>query len=325
VAYLVLKSGFGARSGFGGPPREIELGIDPSRFAEAEFLKGMVMAESFSGMEDLFKDPQRASEEMRKNLEGLEKAKDLPPEFRKHLQQMLSGLEGVLKKVDPKALAGAPKQEMLKIETQPVARSAAGPRSSFEVTFAQSVLWALLGCVSAFSISVVTERMQGTLLRLRTSPLTWGQIIAGKGLACFLASVGVTVLLLAIAWLFLGVRLDQPLKLALAVVCTSVAFTGIMMFVSTLGKTEQSVAGAGWGIMMPLAMIGGCMVPLIAMPGWMQTASSASPVKWGIVALEGAIWRGFTYEEMLLPCTILLGVGVVFFALGVKLLSRQET
>jgi ABC-2 type transport system permease protein len=97
-----------------------------------------------------------------------------------------------------------------------------------------------------------------------------------------------------------------------------------MMFASTLGKTQSAVAGATWGILMPLAMIGGAMIPLIAMPPWMLTVSNISPVKWGIWALEGAIWRGFSLVDMLQPCGILVGMGAVFFALGVTVLTRQE-
>jgi len=41
------------------------------------------------------------------------------------------------------------------------------------------------------------------------------------------------------------------------------------------------------------------------------------------VALEGAIWRGFDLTEMLLPCGILLSVGVLSFGLGARILSRR--
>ncbi len=52
-------------------------------------------------------------------------------------------------------------------------------------------------------------------------------------------------------------------------------FVGFMMLVASLGKTEQTAAGAGWAILMPLSMLGGAMVPLFVMPQWMQTVGVA--------------------------------------------------
>ena len=158
-----------------------------------------------------------------------------------------------------------------------------------------------IGCVGAFAISIVNERAYGTFLRLRIAPISRGQILAGKGSACFLACVIEIGLLLATGHFIFGVRLQNAASLALAIASTSAGFVGIMMLLSVLGKTEQAVAGAGWGILIVMAMFGGGMVPLMMMPGWMQRISHLSPVKWGILALEGAIWRGFTLVRCLSP------------------------
>jgi ABC-2 type transport system permease protein len=58
------------------------------------------------------------------------------------------------------------------------------------------------------------------------------------------------------------------------------------------------------------------------MPAWMLEASNASPIKWALVAYEGAIWRGFTLQEMALPCLVLLAVGAACFLGGTLLLRR---
>jgi ABC-2 type transport system permease protein len=66
------------------------------------------------------------------------------------------------------------------------------------------------------------------------------------------------------------------------------------------------------------------MIPLIAMPDWMLTVSHVSLIKWAVLALEGAIWRGFGPADMLLPCGILLTAGIVSFAAGSRMLQRFE-
>jgi ABC-2 type transport system permease protein len=93
-----------------------------------------------------------------------------------------------------------------------------------------------------------------------------------------------------------------------------------MMMVAGLGKTEQAAAGVGWAVMMPLALFGGGMVPLAFMPHWMAQIGVISPVRWGILAFEGALWRGFSLEEMLLPCCVLLATGALCFAIGTRTL-----
>jgi ABC-2 type transport system permease protein len=56
----------------------------------------------------------------------------------------------------------------------------------------------------------------------------------------------------------------------------------------------------------------------------MQRISDFSPVKWGIFAMEGAIWRNFSFVEMLMPCGILLALGAAFFGAGVLMLRRAR-
>jgi ABC-2 type transport system permease protein len=58
------------------------------------------------------------------------------------------------------------------------------------------------------------------------------------------------------------------------------------------------------------------------MPSFMKTLSHFSPVKWSILSLEGAIWRGFTMSEMLLPCGALVLTGAVCLVTGTAVLSR---
>ena len=94
-----------------------------------------------------------------------------------------------------------------------------------------------------------------------------------------------------------------------------------MMLMSVIGKSEEAVSGAAWAPNMMMAMFGGGMVPLLFMPGFMRVLSNFSPVKWSILALEGSIWRGFSLSEMLLPCGVLVAVGVICLTIGSVVLS----
>jgi len=199
-----------------------------------------------------------------------------------------------------------------------VARDRVGPANGFEITFPQGVMWGIIGCIMTFAIGLVSERVHGTFVRLQMAPLTRGQILAGKALACFVAISLVQVMLFTLGITVFGIRPSSIPLLMLACICASAGFVGFMMMIAGLGRTEQSAAGAGWAMLMPMTMFGGGMMPQFIMPTWMQTAGNLSPVKWAILAMEGAVWRNFSLAEMAMPCAILLAFGAVCFAIGVR-------
>ena len=206
-----------------------------------------------------------------------------------------------------------------------VAESSDTPRTSFEWTFPSALAWGLIGTCMSFVISIVYERLTGTFLRLRLAPVSRAQVLAGKALACFLGCLVSTAVLLLIGRLLFHIRFQNPLELAAALAAAAFCFTGLMMLIASIGKTPQSVSGAGWAVMLVLSMTGGGMVPLIAMPVWMQHVSNFSLVKWAILGVEGAVWRGFGWAEMALPLGILVAAGIVTFTIGAVTLSRASS
>jgi ABC-2 type transport system permease protein len=186
------------------------------------------------------------------------------------------------------------------------------------------VLWGLIGCAGAFAAASIAERRSGTHLRLRAAPIRYSSMVLGKLIACIVACVADATMLVAIARFGFGVRIEQFAALPLAIGCCAICFGGITVLLGVLGRTEQAVGGASWATLLLLAMIGGAMVPLSVMPSWMQVISDASPVKWGIVALEGATFRALSVRELLPAYGALLLFGAVSLVSGAAL-SRRAT
>ncbi|MEE8169009.1 MAG: ABC transporter permease [Phycisphaerae bacterium] len=319
AAYIALLPGFGEarRRMFGGEPARIETGIDPGRQAEAGMLQGLLTAELYKGFQAAFTDPSVMAEQIDEALAGIEGDESIDPISRTTLQTFLPALRSFVHQMPRDALETRG-FEPAKIETVSIARQRSGPDNAYEIAFPQGVVWGIMGCAAGFGISLVVERSRGTLVRLRMAPIRGSQVLAGKALACFLMTMGVATLLYVIGIVGFGVRPDSVVKLALAVTCVCIAFVGIMMLLSVLGKTEQSAGGIGWAVLMVMAMIGGGMIPLAFMPGWLQTFSNISPIKWSILAMEGAVWRNFSMREMMTPCLILVGIGVGGFTIGTR-------
>lgn len=323
TAYVVLKPGFGTALEriFWGEPPTVELGVDPARRAEAGLLQGVLTKYAAERLQEAFADPDAMRGHVREALAALRNADDLHPERSQMLNNFLGELDTFLSElVEQPAEADEDFRgfQPLVIEEAKVRRERFGPNNAYAVSFPQGIIWTLIASSAGFALSLVTERNRGTLVRLRVAPLSGSQILAGKALACFLTAATVSTFLLILAVSIFGVEPQSPGLLALALLTAVLAFVGMMMLLSVLGRTEQSVAGFSWAVLLTMAMLGGGMVPLFVMPAWMQSLSHLSPVKWAMLALEGAIWRNFSLQEMVLPCAILLGVAVGTFAVGVR-------
>lgn len=320
AAYVVLPPGFGeSRTGFlFGEPPTLQVGIDPARGAEAAMIKGMLTKSLFEGIQDAFTNPDVMNRRIDEALAEIEAADDIDPVTRMALTTFLPAFRSFMNSMPQTELAEGAGFQGPQFEDVDVARQRFGPSNPYEISYPQGIVWGIMGCAAGFGISLVVERTRGTLVRLRMAPISRAQILAGKGLACLVATLLVAVILLTLAALAFDVRPNSWLKLALAIVSVAIGFVGIMMLLSVLGKTEQSAGGIGWAVLLVFAMIGGGMIPLAFLPDWIQQLASVSPIKWSILAMEGAIWRDFSYGEMLTPCGILLGIGVVGFALGAR-------
>jgi len=337
LAYIALPEGFGAkRDGmFWGDPPEVAVGIDPSRQAEAGMLQGVLIKCAFERMQDMFQRPELMAGRIDTWLDNLRSADDIDSNWRGPLELFFPALKSFVQNIprdEQKSAASQPSDgseseqsslfeggwQPVIIDMQPVTRQTGVKISSYAWSFPQGIIWGVMGCAAAFGISLVVERTSGTLVRLRMAPIARWQILAGKATACFFTTLGMIITLLVLAAVVFGVRTHSIPLLAVAVVSVALGFVGIMMLLSVIGKTEQSAAGIGWAVLLIMAMIGGGMVPRLFMPAWMKMLSHVSPVKWAIHAMEGALWRGFSPAEMLAPCAVLIGVGVVCFAIGVR-------
>lgn len=325
-AYLEVREGFGeAVQSFGVADTVLRLGVDPALPATSAAVEGVITRAWFSRIQQQIQDPGALREQLAGASEdGQEGVEGLPDDQADLLLGILDDLALFQSQIDTMEAGAGPAFGNPPMESVSVTGPQIWPRSPFAISFPSAVLWGILACVATFATSIVRERRSGTWLRLRVAPLTRGHILGGKALACFVAAVVIATVLMGIGSVVFGVQVDSWGLLGLAIAAVGVGFVGIMMLLSSLGRSEQAVSGASWAAILIMAMLGGGMIPLIAMPDWLTSLSRISPVRWGILALEGSIWRGFSAAEMLAPVAVLLGTGFVSFVAGVALLRRRE-
>ncbi len=306
VAVLILPPGFGAALFQAESNAEALLLIDPARRAERGVLDGLVM-KAFAN----------AGEEMAQSAgTGLPLA--LAPPAGSIDQRTLDALTD--RTIDLPSLIAKPP----KLVTRPLVGGSGLARNGFEISFPVGMTWGLIACAAAFAVSIARERSGGMLLRLRCAPIDYVQILGGKAIACFAACVAEMAILCILAAALFEVRIEDPVALFVAVLCTAACFVGLMTLLAQAGRSEMAVNGASWAVLLIFAMFGGAMVPTYLMPGWMESAGQVSPVSWAIQALEGATWRGLRWSELVRPLGVMLVFGAVTFGIGLLAMAVRR-
>jgi ABC-2 type transport system permease protein len=325
-AAVILKDGFGDdfETIFTGDNSAVEIALDPGRKMEGQYLQGLLARAMFEAMAKRFTDRDWMRGQVKDWRNKVTDANDLGAADAKLLLGFFDAYDTLLRDVNDENFQMAFAGDMMNFTVTDVSRERKGPVTAFQITFPQAIVWGIFSCAATFAISIVQERSRGTFERLRLGPIGRAHILAGKGLACFITCIFI------VCFIYIGAKLivKMPVRslpmFALASVCVALCFVGLMMFICTLGRTEQSAGGAGWAILLVMAMLGGGMVPLFFMPSWLQKVSNISPIKWSILALEGGIWRNLTFSEISGPLLILLAIGASAFIFGVIMLKRQD-
>lgn len=344
AAYVILPQGFGAArdAPFAGTPMEVRVVVDPSRKAAAPMLEGILTKYGFMQLQSVFNDPGKARTMAKDSLARIKNAPGMDPVRTLAFERFFGNLDAMLATVpdqpasDPgpgaseagKSSAAAPRAAFTPIKidsTSIVKKSRDNPPSAYAITFPQGVIWGVMGCALSFAIGLIIERSRGTMTRLRIAPIPAWALLVGKGLACFVVTVGVAAALILVAVTIFGVRPTDPVRLGIAIVCTALCFVGIMNLLAALSPSERAASGLGWGVLLVLAMIGGAMVPIEFLPAWMAPLSSVSPIRWALLAIEAGVWRELPMAKYLLSCGILLGVGVIGLVVGVRAFGMTES
>lgn len=163
---------------------------------------------------------------------------------------------------------------------------------------AQSIpAWLVFGMffiVMPLTNSLLLERNNGTLLRLRTFPVSSSRLLLAKGLSYGLINLlqGATLLALGLwlvpAWLGRPLAAASSLLVVLPLLLAiAAAAVGLGLLVAVLIRSPDQAVVASGGTMLILAALSGIMVPLEIMPqGLIQQLAQWSPMYWAATGLR---------------------------------------
>lgn len=218
---------------------------------------------------------------------------------------------------------GAALKSIVRIETEAVvgqnivnpgiAQSVAGPAVMF-----------LLFAVGAIAASLLREMHFGTAFRLLTGGVRAGELLFSKFLYAILLGSSQLVVMFIYGRVIFGLQiLDQPLALAVMILCTAASTSALGLIIAAVARTEEQAAGYQVVVILAMSAIGGAMFPSFMIPAGVRTLAAITPVHWAMQGFLDVLWRAQSLPGILAEAGILLGMAAVMATAAIILFRRR--
>ncbi len=169
------------------------------------------------------------------------------------------------------------------------------------------------------AMSLVRERETGTLEQLIVTPLARSEIMVGKIVPwVFIGYIQMTTVLLLGHFVFHVPVRGPMLDLYAASFLFITANLGMGLFISTLGRTQQSVVQSAVFIMLPNVLLSGFMFPREAMPAAARFAGALLPLTYYLELIRGIVLKGVGLRELWPQALALAVFAVGFFSFATQ-------
>ncbi|MFZ2507922.1 MAG: ABC transporter permease [Steroidobacteraceae bacterium] len=197
---------------------------------------------------------------------------------------------------------------------------------------AVQIVPALIGTILTMTMviftsgAVVRERERGNLELLITTPVTRGQLLAGKLLPYVIIGLIQTTLILAVGRLLFGVPMvGRLVDLYFGALVFIAAALALGLFISTIAQTQFQAFQMAFVTMLPSILLSGFMFPFEGMPEFAQAIAQALPLTHFNEIVRGITLRGATLAEMQVPLLkLLLFLLVMFFLAAARFRKRLD-
>jgi ABC-2 type transport system permease protein len=176
----------------------------------------------------------------------------------------------------------------------------------------------LMYTVSLGGRSLLTERRDGTLARLLSTPTANGQVLIGKVVGVYFIGAVQMFILIGAGFLLFQLRWGDPMGVVVLVLAVVAGATGWGMLLASVARTPGQVSSIGMAMMLLFGLLGGSFFGR-TLPGTLETISKITPNAWGqkgftILARGGGLedlWP--TIAGLLVMAIILLTISIVIF------------
>lgn len=165
--------------------------------------------------------------------------------------------------------------------------------------------------------SILREDEEGTLPRLFTTPTSRATILGGKFVGIFVLGIVQAIVLMVASALAFNINWGEPLLALLVALAMIIAAGGFGLFLMSLIKNQKQSGMVLGGALSAAGMLGGLFTVAVPMPDAFKAINLITPQGWVLKAWDVTL-KGGTLGDILPIVLVIVAIGAVFFALGVR-------
>jgi len=236
------------------------------------------------------------------------------------------------------AVAGIDKKKLKAAEESPIEVNyvyKGGRYDKIPSAVQQSVpawlVFSMFFIVIPISNTFISEREQGTLMRLKSMNVSRGYLILGKMIPYLIINAIQVIIMIAIGMYVVplcggtALTLGKSLR-GLMLIAAAVSFSAISMalFIASAARTTEQATTIGGVLNIIFGALGGLMIPKFVMPGFMQEIADISPMSWGLEGFLDIFLRNGGVSDVLTKSLALFVFGIGMLTLTILLLRKRK-
>ena len=179
----------------------------------------------------------------------------------------------------------------------------------------------LMYTVSLGGKTLLTERQEGTLTRLMTTPTGPSQVLVGKMAGTYMIGLAQMTILIVASALLLGLRWGDPLAVAILLLTTVAAATGWGMLLAAFSRTPGQVSSIGMAMTLLFGLVGGTFFGG-TLPGVVGYIGMLTPNYWGQTGFN-TLANGGNMQDLLPVYAITLMMATILLVISVFVFRRK--
>jgi ABC-2 type transport system permease protein len=141
--------------------------------------------------------------------------------------------------------------------------------------------------ISNASIAIYFPKFTGTIFELLSAPLSAIEVVVAYVGASATKSIGIGLIILATASIFVPVRIDHPAWMVAFLILTSIAFSLFGFIIGIWARNFEQLAIIPAVIVTPLTFLGGAFYSIDMLPPFWRSVSLFNPV---VYLVSGFRW-----------------------------------